>query len=342
MSQDIRGLFERSISRRHAIAIAGAGALLGTRVVSAGAQATPEASFDLGLTPGVIPTIFGDITIEGTPERIVTLTDGALDAVISIGLRPTGATWSSNGESAAEYLVHSVADDLTYVGGGGELDMEAVVALKPDIILSDRYLMEDQYDSLSKVAPVICPNEIEVSGADALQQWEYEQLVWGHALGRGDDAVTAITALRAAAAAAQSGLSEHVGESVVVFRPQVDGPIIMSHNWITGVILTWAGFRGTAFTEEMPPPHGGQGSFEQMAEIDADWLFLAARNQEMRDEVENYEAKPVYQELSAVQSGQAVLVSGDLWSGATGVQAGYAMLADIERIIGGGTATPTA
>lgn len=337
-----RRLLNASFSRRGVLALAGTGIFLQRGLGHALGQATPAAAFDLGLTPGVVPTIFGDVTIEGTPQRVVTLTDGALDAMISIGAAPVGVTSSANFETAAAYLVDRVPDDVTYVGGWGELDIEMIVGLSPDVILSDRYLAEDQYASLSKIAPVIAPDEIEVSGSDALQQWEYEQLIWAHALGRAQDAIDAVTTLRAAAGEAQQRLSAHTGESVVVFRPQPDGPIIMSHNWITGVILTWAGFRGTTFTEELPPPHGGQGSFEQLPEINADWLFLAARNQEQLDEIANYEAKPVFQQLDAVKSGQYVAVSGDLWSGATGVQAGYAMLADIERIIGGGVATPTA
>lgn len=337
-----RRVADLTITRRNILALAGAGVLLHGGLGRALGQATPAVSFDLGLAPGVVPTIFGDVTIEGTPERIVTLTDGSLDAVISIDLAPVGATSSANFESAAAYLVDRVPDDITYVGGWGELDIEKIVALSPDVILSDRYLTDEVYESLTKIAPVICPNEIEVSGPDALQQWEYEQLIWGHALGRDAEAVDALTALRGAAAEAQQRLRDHTGESVVVFRPQPDGPVIMSHNWITGVILTWAGFRGTSFTEELPPPHGGQSSFEQLPEINADWLFLAARDQEQLDEIANYEAKPVFQQLNAVKSGQDIVVSGDLWSGATGVQAGYAMLTDIERIIGGELATPAA
>jgi iron complex transport system substrate-binding protein len=320
--------------------------LAGSAPVSAAAQsATPTTpNFDLALTPGVVPTIFGDVEVPETPARVITLTDGALDAVISIGVAPVGATSSANFESAAAYLADRVPADLTYVGGWGELDIEAIVALSPDLILADRYLTEDVYATLSEIAPVISPQEIAVDGAFALQQWEYELLVWGHALNKDADAVAAVSDLRAAAADLKAQLAGHNGESVVVFRPQPEGPVVMSHQWMTGVMLTWAGFGGTPFTEEMAPPHGGQSSYEQLAELNADWLFLAARDQEQRDMVANYEKNPLFATLDAAKSGQYFVVSGDLWSGATGVQAGYAMLADIARLIGGiaAGATPAA
>jgi iron complex transport system substrate-binding protein len=314
-------------------------------VAAQDSTASPAAGPAIEFTPGIVPTIFGDVTLPENPTKIVTLTDGSLDAMITAGVIPVGATTSANFEGAAAYIADRVPDSVEWVGGWGELDIEKVVALAPDLILSDRYLTAEDYAVLSQIAPVVAPREIEVAGPDALQQWEYEQLVWGHAVGKLAEAEQALADLHAYAAGLQSVLGDHVGESVAVFRPQTEGPVIMSHNWITGVVLTWAGVRGTEYTESLPPPHGGLGSLEELKNmVDADWIFLAARNQEMVDAVASvYETLPVYQALKAVQSGQVSVVSGDLWSGATGVQAAYAMLADLQRILlGDAAATPTA
>ncbi|MBX3070632.1 MAG: iron-siderophore ABC transporter substrate-binding protein [Thermomicrobiales bacterium] len=297
------------------------------------------------LPPDLVPTAFGEIPIPGSAERIVTLTDGALDTVIALGSTPVGATTSSNFETPAAYIVDQVPDGITYVGGWGELDLEAIVTLDPDVILTDRWIAEDIYSALVDIAPVIAPLEIDVDGPEALQQWEYEALVWAHALGKDAEALTAIEAVRERAATLAADHPEFNGQSVVVFRPQPNFPVIMSHHWITGVVLTWAGFTGNDLTAELAPPHSGDSiSLEELQLLDADWLFAAARDQEQRDALlQIYEENPLFQFLPAAQNGQVVEVSGDLWSGATGILASHAMLDEIESIIfGGSAATPTA
>jgi iron complex transport system substrate-binding protein len=305
-----------------------------------------DATLSLTFEEGVIPTIFGDVTLPESREKVVTLTDGALDASLAIGVMPIGLTKSSNGESVAAYLEDDLLGEPTYVGGWGEVDggvnVEQVIALQPDVILSDQYMTQDQYDQLSKIATVVAPGAIEVSGPDGLQQWEYELLVWGQAMGKYDEAHDALMAFRQRAAD-YAATSEHAGESVVVFRPQPEFAVVMSHAWITGNVLDWAGFVGNELTESAPPPHTGRDvGLERLGELEADWLLAATRDADMSAELQNYLQNPLFAQLSAAQDGQVVEVSGDLWSGATGVLAAHAMLDDIERIFGAAEATPEA
>jgi len=291
---------------------------------------------------GVIPTVFGDVTLPEAREKVVALTEGALDAALSVGVMPVGVTRSSNGESVAAYLEDDLLGEPVYVGGWSELEIESIVALQPDLILADQYLTADEYDQLSKVATVVAPGAIEVSGPDGLQQWEYEQLAFGYALGKYDEAHEAVLALRQRAAD-YAAVSAHAGESVVVFRPQAEFALVMSHAWITGNVLGWAGFTGNELSVSTPSPHSGRDvGLERMGELEADWLLAATRDAEMSAELQNYLENPLFAQLSAAQNGQVAEVPGDLWSGSTGVLAAHAMLDDIERIFGVGEATPAA
>ncbi|MCO5222962.1 MAG: ABC transporter substrate-binding protein [Thermomicrobiales bacterium] len=291
---------------------------------------------------GVVPTIFGDIELPASRERVVTLTDGALDGSLSVGVMPVGITRSSNGVSAAAYLEPYLEDEATYVGGWSELDPEAIIALQPDLILSDQYMTADQYDQLSQIATVIAPGAIEVSGPNGLQQWEYEQLIYGYALGKYDEAHDAILGVRQRAAG-YAATSPYAGESVVVFRPQPEFAVVMSHWWITGNVLGWSGFAGNELSENTPAPHSGRDvGLERLGELEADWLLAATRDAEMSAELQVYLDSPLFAQLTAVENDRVFEVSGDLWSGATGVLAAHAMMDDIERIFGNGTATPEA
>ena len=299
-------------------------------------QATPSSLWDnpaIAFAPDTVPTKFGDVTIPDHPERIITLTDGALDAMIALGIVPVGITTSANFQGPATYLADKVPASVAYVGGWGELDLEQVVALNPDLILSNRYLTGDDYEILTKIAPVVAPDEIDVAGPDTLQQWEYEQLVWGHAVRQDAASRALIEGVRSRAGEIGSRLDPHAGESVVVFRPEATFPVVMSQRWITGTVLTWSGFTGNAFSNDLNPPHSGSRvSLEQLDLLEADWLLVAIRDDAQTQAIAAYEDSPLFQTLSAPGNNQMVLVSGDLWSGATGVLAAHAMLDDIERI----------
>ncbi len=335
----------RTITRRHVLAGAAgltAATLAGGRFALAQDDdlpvlaATPMVSgLAVEFPEGVLPTIYGDIEIPEKVETIIAITDGAVDAVLAVGLQPAGVTRSSNGETVAEYLLDQIDPDVVYVGGWSELDMELIVSLAPDVILADRYLFPDQYEPLSQIAPTFATGEISVAldDAEGLQQWEYEQLAWAHVLGKTAEATAAIEDARARAAGIAGEIGDFAGNSVVVFRPQPEFPVVMANAWITGRVLTWSGLTGNDLTNEMVPPHSGRDiSLEQLDLLNADWLLAATRDQEMVDALQAYLEMPLFQQITAVQNDQVVQVDGALWSGATGVIASHAMMDDVEAI----------
>lgn len=335
----------RTISRRHVLAGAAgltAATIAGGRIALAQDDelpvlaATPVVSgLAVDFPEGVLPTIYGDIEIPEKVETIIAITDGAVDTVLAVGLQPAGVTRSSNGQTVAEYLMDQITPDVIYVGGWHELDLELIVSLAPDVILADRYLFPDQYEPLSQIAPTFATGEIPVAldDAEGLQQWEYEHLAWAHVLGKTAEATATIEEVRARAEGLASQIGDNAGNSVVIFRPQAEFPVVMSHAWVTGRVLSWSGLVGNDLTSQMEPPHSGRTiSLEQLDLLNADWLLAATRDQEMVDALQAYQEMPLFQQIAAVQNDQVVQVDGALWSGATGVIASHAMLDDIDAI----------
>lgn len=324
-------------SRRSVVAIAAAAPVMFR--ASASAQ-TPAANLEADLftgfefTPGEIDTPFGVVQFPENPQRIVVIDDGPLDAILALGVEPIGYTMSSNGETASAYLADRVPAISKPVGGWGELDIEEVILLEPDLIIDSRWQSEDIVGTLSLIAPVIIPVTTPATDADGLQEWEQELLGIGHVLGMLEEAKSVVLESRARAAQLQVAVGDKAGQSVVVFRPQPEFPVVMSHSWITGRVLTWCGFRGNELTESAEPPHTGDSvSLERLDLLEADWLFAAARTSEMATELDNYLSNPGFQMITAVKDGHVELVAGDLWSGTIGVLATHAMMDDIERIL---------
>lgn len=328
----------RNLSRR-AFASSAAALPLGLTMGTSLAQtpvATPTDDLFNGIefTAGEVETPFGVIQFPENPQRIVVLDDGPLDAVLALGAEPNGYTLSSNQETASTYLVDKVPVDAVAVGGWGELEIEEIILLEPDIIIDSRWQSEEIVATLSEIAPVVIATTTPAEDADGIQEWEQELLTIGHVLGLLDEAKQVILDSRSRAASIREAAGDKAGQSVVVFRPQAEFPVVMSHQWISGRVLTWCGFTGNELTEDAEPPHTGDTiSLEMLNLLEADWLFAAARTDDMAAELDVYLGNPGFQLISAVENDRVELVEGDLWSGAIGVLASLAMMDDIERII---------
>lgn len=148
------------LSRRRLMSAAAFFALAAAPRV-ASAQATPVASpaADASAFPVTIAHAFGETTISSLPERIV-LTDenAALDSLLALGVRPAGMMIGGGyiGE-LAPWAIAAGADTIPVIPGtpDGEIDFEAIAAVRPDLILTSLMAMQDIYDTLSTIAPTI-------------------------------------------------------------------------------------------------------------------------------------------------------------------------------------------
>ena len=156
----------------HAIAavLAGAVALSLAACSSDGAEAAAGASGGTNSGSDSFPVeiehALGTTTIPEKPERVTSVAWGNQDAALALGIAPVGTDaqvwnwtgdaepglyeWTTEGYSALdaeEPVVFSVSDGL---------DFEAISDTDPDLILAALSgLTEDDYDTLSQIAPVV-------------------------------------------------------------------------------------------------------------------------------------------------------------------------------------------
>ncbi|BBI63575.1 hypothetical protein HSBAA_48810 [Vreelandella sulfidaeris] len=106
-----------------------------------------------------LDTAYGDVEVEGTPERVVTLYEGALDASLAAGITPLGAVTTRGGDNVAEYVeAHLGEDRPAIMGVVREINIEAMLAQQPDLILAPAQLPDEQYQLLSRIAPTVVPH----------------------------------------------------------------------------------------------------------------------------------------------------------------------------------------
>ncbi|MCA1655324.1 MAG: ABC transporter substrate-binding protein, partial [Pseudonocardiaceae bacterium] len=128
----------------------------------------------------------GSTTISGEPRRVVVLDSGELDSVLALGVTPVGAV-RADATSALQSYLAGRTDGVEIVGTIGEPNLEAIAALRPDLILSSKLRHEALYTKLSDIAPTVFAEAVGVV-------WKENFLLAGTALGKRDEAERAVAA----------------------------------------------------------------------------------------------------------------------------------------------------
>ncbi|WP_235874678.1 ABC transporter substrate-binding protein [Saccharopolyspora aridisoli] len=128
---------------------------LGVALTGCGAAGPEEDESAAGSADGQFPvtikTAFGDVTVPERPQRVVALGWGDAETALSLGVQPVGAAdWLPvGGDGVPPWL----PADKRYATppkmlGTMEVDMEAVAALRPDLILDTRASGDEERHNL--------------------------------------------------------------------------------------------------------------------------------------------------------------------------------------------------
>jgi iron complex transport system substrate-binding protein len=169
--------------------------------------------------PVTIEHAFGETTIESEPQRVASVAWANHEVPLALGVVPVGMSRASWGDDDDDGVLPWVEDKLEELGAETPalfdetdgIDFEAVAATQPDLILASYSgLTEKEYETLSKIAPVVA----------------YPDIAWGtsvqdmismgsEALGRADEGDQLIADLDAQVAAAYAEHPELDGKSIL-------------------------------------------------------------------------------------------------------------------------------
>ena len=271
-----------------------------------------------------IDSLHGPVKLDGVPQRVVALGENALDAALSLGVQPVGALASRGGTDVPDYLKEK-AGKITLVGTVREPNLEAVLALQPDLILASTELPKAQYDRLSLIAPTVVPK------GGTFQDWRKVYAVYADALGKQADGQRRIEEIDARLARMRERLTGQPQVSVIRWNPQ--GPFIMSSQLFVGQLLDAIGFKPNDLSTQTKKPHTDILSLENLDKADAEWIFLATLNADGRKALEDARQQPAFRRLNAVKNGHVVTVDGQVWSSSSGYLAAQRVLDDVEKAL---------
>ncbi|MEU2184765.1 ABC transporter substrate-binding protein [Streptomyces thermolilacinus] len=271
-----------------------------------------------GQFPRTVTHAMGKTEIKAAPKRVVVLDVGELDNVVSLGIEPVGYAPAEGDPNLPGYLAEDGGSPKS-VGTINSLNLEAIAGLRPDLILGSQLRAADKYKELSKIAPTVFSLRPGFT-------WKENYLLNAAALDKTAEARAKLSAYEAKA----KKLGADLG---------ADKPTISMVRYLPDRIRLYAraSFIGTILDDAgLPRPKNQQiddlateVSPENIDAADADWIFTGVYGDVKKTKRDTAEANPLWKNLKAVKSGQAVDVPDETWYLGLGVTAADKVLDDL-------------
>ncbi|MBX3015564.1 MAG: ABC transporter substrate-binding protein [Caldilineaceae bacterium] len=279
-------------------------------------------------TPTEIRTIthaMGTTAVTCTPQRIVTLGQGATDGALALGVTPVGAAdpWTAGGYA---YLAGQL-DGITSIGSETEPNLETILSLHPDLIIGSRLRHEAIYDQLAAIAPTVF---VETIG----KAWKENFVFYAQALCRDEKGAELIQAWNDRLADFQAKMGDQLSTEVSLVRFRADEVRIYTTGF-PGSVLRDAGLarpEGQIVADWDKDPQVIVLNKEQITLMDGDILFYMTSDRgdgEGLQVEEEWTSHPLWQQLKVVQNDAVYPVNEEHWNLGGGIQAANRMLDDL-------------
>ncbi|WP_206488001.1 iron-siderophore ABC transporter substrate-binding protein [Rhodococcus sp. KRD162] len=263
-----------------------------------------------GVFPRTVGHFGGSTEIPAEPKKIVVIATGQLDAALTLGVVPTGVAYGSGAELVPDYISFSFpqyADQMTQfvdVGNRQEVDIEAIAAIEPDLILANETGSGDIYSTLATIAPTVLTEGTGVN-------WKQDFVLLADALGRTEQARGVIDTFTSDAAALGESFAGSGAPTVSFVRFTADRARVFG-------IASFAGFiawdAGLARPESQQFATTSQDFSEEEIQLaNADWVFVSSQDAGADSSAASYTTNPLWTGMSAATENHIVRVDDDPW-----------------------------
>jgi iron complex transport system substrate-binding protein len=274
-----------------------------------------------GVFPRTVKHALGEAKLDKKPERVVVLDSGELDDVLALGITPVGMATNTGQNGVPSYLADK-AQGIKTVGGVSELNLEAIAALKPDLILGSKLRAATLYSKLSAIAPTVMSIRPGFP-------WKENFLLVADAVGAEDKATRILNDYQKRADEVKGKVQGSPTISLVRFRPS---EIRLYGNLsFIGVILKDIG---------LPRPKvqdvedlAVEVSEENIGKADGDWIFYSSFGPITGTKETQVVNGNLWKALPAVKAGHAERVNDEVWFLGLGPLGAMHTLTDLETLL---------
>jgi iron complex transport system substrate-binding protein len=269
----------------------------------------------------------GTFTLNKTPERVVYLFAGAVDIGVALGVKPVGAVESVDQKPWFRYL-GSTMNGVKSLGEESQPNIEAIIALKPDLIIATKVRHEKIYPQLSSIAPTIVTKD--------LADWKVNIKLMADALNKQEAEATIIADWNTRIAGFKQKMGDKLPTTEVsIIRFEKDNSAKFYVTGFPGLIIKELG---------LPIPKAqqiegltGSGvnliSKEHIPQLDGDYIFDITTQLPDQKNTLQYQQEwithPIWKDLKGVKNGKYFKVDPITWNLGGGALAAKLILDDL-------------
>ncbi|MEL6936021.1 MAG: iron-siderophore ABC transporter substrate-binding protein [Cyanobacteria bacterium J06607_17] len=281
-----------------------------------------EPIIDPNIPTRPVEHVMGISQVPVAPKRIVVLDTTPLDAALALGINPVGTI--SYGMPPS-YLGEK-ASDIEIIGQFNQPNLEAILKLKPDLILGAKSISEKLYPKLSRIAPTVF-----IEGAGRSWDWKNNFRIYADALNKREQAEQLITDYEQQLSELQSTLAPSPDSltASVVLNGRF-GFIAHTPKSFSGSVLQEIGFQRNAV-------QGNEDQFfvrlsrEDLDSPEGDILFLI--HYPDTTSKEKFVNDRLWSQLDVVQRDAVCEVKGEVWAAGRSILAAQQILKDVEMCL---------
>lgn len=267
----------------------------------------------------------GSTTLEKTPEKVVILTSEGTEALLELGVAPIGAVKPTTRDTFYDHVADKLKD-VKIVGTELEVNVEAIAALKPDLIIGNKMRHEQIYDQLNAIAPTVFAETLRGN-------WKENFELYAKAVNKEEKGKEVIAAYDARIDDLKEKLGDKVNQKISMVRFMAGDVRIYQKDTFSGVIWDQLGFQRPD-SQNVDDFAIRNVTKEQIPLMEGDVLFYftyetgdGAGTQLEKEWIDD----PLFQKLEVAQKGNVHKVDDIIWNTAGGVIAANLMLDDIEE-----------
>ncbi|OUM86722.1 MAG: hypothetical protein BAA01_03765 [Bacillus thermozeamaize] len=291
-------------------------------------QKTQDGSADATSSEGqetrLIKHAMGETPVPANPKRVVVLTNEGTEALLALGIKPVGAVQSWTGNPWYEHIKEQM-EGVTPVGLESQVNLEAIAALEPDLIIGNKMRQEKIYPQLSAIAPTVF--------SDTLRgEWQTNFKLYAEAVNKVQEGEKVLADFERRITEFREKAGDKLSTKVSVVRFMAGKTRLLQKDTFSGVILDQIGFARPdsqnvdAFAEEITK--------ERIPEMDGDILFYftyETGDGEGTKQEKEWLNDPLFKNLKVVKAGNVHKVDDVIWNTAGGVIAANLFLDDLEK-----------
>ena len=292
-------------------------------------SASPAPTAEGSTRPATRPIdhAMGTTAVPTAPERVVVLDYAPLDSALALEVEPIGRL-----EILPSEIYPAAVNNIPLVGSGVRPNLETILQLQPDLILSNQVSSGRIYQQLSQIAPTVLTSDNGRAGA-----WQSNLRLYAEALGKSEQAEQLLADYQQRVGAVQAALLQDLEAiEVSVIAHWSGGIVAYSTDSFSGSVLKDLGLARNPAQGE-GKRYGVQLSKEDLTQIDGDVIFfLHNSGSEASGSKAAFISDPLWSRLDAVQQGIVCEVSSAHWSGGRSILAANQILTDVEACLRAG------